>query len=217
MKGTLKRLIRILAVQSVKILSLLLAVSILSFALVSASPVDPVQQYILGLGTAVSPQQRAQIEDYWGVNEPPVQRYLGWLKEVLRGNLGESSVYRRPVADMIGERFLGSLALMLCAWVFAGVIGFGLGWDVPGKVAGQTVKKGVLYLKLRAHILAGAGLSSGIFRVAWMVPRGVFVACGGTQGKRDHRAEALPSDFAGLYLKSDVFCRHCPPHPAKAG
>ena len=89
--------------------------------------------------------------------------------------------------------------------------------DVPGKVAGQTVKKGVLYLKLRAHILAGAGLSSGIFRVAWMVPRGVFVACGGTQGKRDHRAEALPSDFAGLYLKSDVFCRHCPPHPAKAG
>ena len=127
MKGTLKRLIRILAVQSVKILSLLLAVSILSFALVSASPVDPVQQYILGLGTAVSPQQRAQIEDYWGVNEPPVQRYLGWLKEVLRGNLGQSSVYRRPVADMIGERFLSSLALMLCAWVFAGVIGFGLG------------------------------------------------------------------------------------------
>lgn len=127
MKGTLKRLIRILAVQSVKILSLLLAVSILSLALVSASPVDPVQQYILGLGTAVSPQQRAQIEGYWGVNEPPVQRYLGWLKEVLRGNLGQSSVYRRPVADMIGERFLGSLALMLCAWVFAGVIGFGLG------------------------------------------------------------------------------------------
>ena len=79
MKGTLKRLIRILAVQSVKILSLLLAVSILSFALVSASPVDPVQQYILGLGTAVSPQQRAQIEDYWGVNESPVQRFLGWI------------------------------------------------------------------------------------------------------------------------------------------
>ena len=127
MKGTLRRLFHILAVQSVKILSLLLAVSMISFGLVSASPVDPVQQYILGLGTAVSPEQRAQIEEYWGVNEPPAKRYLGWLGEVLQGNLGESAIYRRPVAELIGERFLNSLALMLCAWVLAGVTGFALG------------------------------------------------------------------------------------------
>ena len=219
MKGTLKRLIRILAVQSVKILSLLLAVSILSFALVSASPVDPVQQYILGLGTAVSPQQRAQIEDYWGVNEPPVQRYLGWLKEVLRGNLGESSVYRRPVADMIGERFLGSLALMLCAWVFAGVIGFGLGC-VMGMYRERWPDR---LLKKVCYILSSVptfwlGLVFLLVFSVWLgwFPVG-FSSPVGTQGKRDHRAEALPSDFAGLYLKSDVFCRHCPPHPAKAG
>lgn len=111
----------------VKIISLLLAVSIIAFALVSASPVDPVQQYILGLGTAVSPEQRAEIEDYWGVNEPPVQRYFSWLGQVLRGNLGESSIYRRPVSEIIGERFVNSLALMLCAWLFAGIIGFALG------------------------------------------------------------------------------------------
>ncbi|MCI8506722.1 MAG: ABC transporter permease [Lachnospiraceae bacterium] len=127
MKGTCRRIIRIFLTNSLKIISLLLAVSIVSFVLVSASPVDPVQQYILGLGTAVSPQQRAEIEAYWGVNEPPMERYLGWLSELLRGNLGESAIYRRPVADIIGERFINSLALMLCAWLLAGVIGFGLG------------------------------------------------------------------------------------------
>lgn len=127
MKGTTKRLIRIFVTYSVKILSLLLAVSVISFVLVSASPVDPVQQYILGLGTAVSPEQRAEIEDYWGVNEPPVERYFSWLDELLHGNLGESAIYRRSVADVIGERFVNSLALMLCAWLLAGVIGFTLG------------------------------------------------------------------------------------------
>lgn len=127
MKGALGRLGRIFFTYSVRTISLLLAVSVISFVLVSASPVDPVQQYILGLGTAVSPQQRAEIEDYWGVNEPPVERYLGWLSQLLRGNFGESSLYRRPVARIIGERFLNSLALMLSAWLLSGVIGFFLG------------------------------------------------------------------------------------------
>ncbi len=111
----------------IRVLSLLFAVSVISFLLVSASPIDPVQQYINGLGTAVSPQQRAEIEDYWGVNEPPIQRYFSWLGELLHGNLGESAIYRRPVGEIIGERFVNSLALMFCAWVLAGVIGFSLG------------------------------------------------------------------------------------------
>jgi len=127
MSGALKRVIRIFFTYSIKIISLLLAVSIISFVLVSASPVDPVQQYILGLGTAVSPEQRAEIEDYWGVNEPPIERYFSWLSELLKGNLGESAIYRRPVADIIGERFVNSLALMLCAWILSAIIGFSLG------------------------------------------------------------------------------------------
>lgn len=127
MKQTFARLARVFATNCIKIVTLLLAVSVLSFVLVSASPIDPVQQYILGLGTAVSPEQRAQIEDYWGVDEPPVERFFHWLSELLHGDLGISLIYRRPVADIIGERFVNSLALMLCAWVFSGLLGFALG------------------------------------------------------------------------------------------
>lgn len=127
MKETVLRLSRIFITYGVRMITLLLAVSIITFALVSISPVDPVQQYILGLGTAVSPEQRAEIEEYWGVDEPPVERYFSWLSELLRGNLGESVLYRRPVAEIIGERFVNSLALMVCAWVLSGVIGFTLG------------------------------------------------------------------------------------------
>lgn len=140
MKGSLGRLVRIFLTYSIKMTTLLLAVSVISFALVSESPVDPVQQYILGLGTAVSPEQREQIEDYWGVDEPPAERYIHWLSELLQGNLGESLLYRRPVADIIGERFLNSLALMLCAWVLSGGIGFTLGC-IMGMYQGQWPDK----------------------------------------------------------------------------
>lgn len=127
MSGVLPRLAKSFVSYAIKIVSLLLAVSVIAFALVSLSPVDPVQQYILGLDTAVSPEQRAEIEAYWGVNEPPVERYFSWLGELLKGNMGESALYRRPVAEIIGERFVNSLALMLCAWLLSGVIGFSLG------------------------------------------------------------------------------------------
>lgn len=126
MKGIFGRLGRIFLTYGVKIITLLLAVSIIAFVLVTLSPVDPVQQYIMGIGP-VSDEQRAQIEDYWGVNEPPVERYFGWLNSLLHGDLGTSLLYRRPVAEIIGQRFVNSLALMLCAWVFSGVIGFLLG------------------------------------------------------------------------------------------
>ncbi len=127
MKGKTGRLVWTALTYTLKILSLLLAVSIISFALVLASPLDPVSQYISGLGRAVSPEQRLEIEEYWGVNKPPLERYFSWLKELLKGNLGHSLIYRRPVIDVIGERFVNSLALMACAWLISGVAGFFLG------------------------------------------------------------------------------------------
>lgn len=127
MKNTIVRLLRILVKNSIKIITLLLAVSMVSFALVSISPIDPVQQYLLGLGTAVSQEKRAELEQYWGVDKPPVERYMTWLNELLHGNMGESSIYRRPVVQIISERFVNSFALMLCAWILAGLIGFALG------------------------------------------------------------------------------------------
>lgn len=127
MKETLERICGAFIRYSLKTIVLLFAVSVIAFVLVTESPINPVQQYILGLGKAVSPEQRAEIEKYWGVNEPPVERYMGWLSELLKGNLGHSTVYRQPVSRIIGQRFINSLTLMLSAWTLSGLIGFGLG------------------------------------------------------------------------------------------
>lgn len=111
---------------AVRMLTLLFAVSVIAFTLVKLSPVDPVQQYIVSNGT-VSPEQRIELEAYWGVNEPPVKQFLNWFQAVLHGDMGTSLLYRRPVMDIIKEKFLNTLALMICAWTLSGVIGFLLG------------------------------------------------------------------------------------------
>ena len=110
----------------IRAVTLVFAASIVAFVLVSLSPVDPVQQYVLGAGD-VSMEQREAIADYWGLNESPVQQYFSWLDAFLHGDMGMSLLYRQPVATVIGERFLNTFALMMTAWLFSGLIGFWLG------------------------------------------------------------------------------------------
>ena len=107
---------------------LLLGVSLTAFLLMSASPLDPLRTNVgqAALG-AMSPEQIAKLEDYWGVNTPPVERYLGWLSDFVRGDLGTSLLYRQPVTRVVGQRLQNSLWLMAAAWVLSGVLGLALG------------------------------------------------------------------------------------------
>ena len=120
MTGMVGRFGRIFLRYGCKTLLLLLAVSVIAFALVSLSPVDPVQQYVLGAG-GISAEQRAQLEEYWGVNDPPAERYITWLKALVRGDFGQSLLYRRPVLEIIGERFVNSqrLAVLRPYWLWS--------------------------------------------------------------------------------------------------
>ena len=109
-----------------RMVTLLIAVSIVSFVLVSLSPVDPVQQYV-GSVPNVSAEQREKIAEYWGLNDPPVERFLAWGSSILKGDFGVSLLYRRPVLDIVREKFAVSLALMLTSWLLSGILGFTLG------------------------------------------------------------------------------------------
>lgn len=112
----------------VKIATLLIAVSILSFILVSMSPVDPIRAYIGEVGVAnMSAENLARLEAYFGLDTPPVVRYWNWFTDFLQGNMGISLFYRQPVASVIHVKFMNSMALMAAAWIFSGVLGFALG------------------------------------------------------------------------------------------
>lgn len=107
---------------------LLITVSIVTFTLVSMSPIDPLQANVgqAALG-AMSQEQKAMLEEYWGVNVPPVRRYLNWAGGFVRGDMGISLLYRQPVSQVIGVKLSNSLFLMVFAWLISGILGLVLG------------------------------------------------------------------------------------------
>ena len=107
-------------------ITLLLAVAVFSFLLAQISPVDPVRQYIQA-NPGVSAENVEAMKEYWGLNDPPVERFFKWFSAVLHGDWGYSTTFRQPVLQVIGVRFRTSLALMAAAWVFSGVLGFAIG------------------------------------------------------------------------------------------
>lgn len=119
-------MIKFIFQKTIKLASLLIGISVLSYLLVSHSPIDPVRSYIGELGH-VSPEQREQIEEYWGLHDSKTTQFLKWGKAILKGDFGTSLTYRAPVKDIIAVRFKASLALMGTAWVLSGIFGFALG------------------------------------------------------------------------------------------
>lgn len=124
----MKHRLRFAAGKLVRMALLLLGVSVLTFALMTASPLDPLQTNVgqVALGS-MSAEQVAKLEAYWGVGTPPVQRYLSWLGDVLHGDFGTSLLYRQPVLTVVGQRLAGSLWLLLAAWGLSGLLGLVLG------------------------------------------------------------------------------------------
>ena len=123
-----------------RMLTLLVAVSILSFVLVAASPIDPLTAYI-GTNSTLSQEAKDKIAGHWGLNDPPVQRFTAWAGNFIKGDWGTSISFKKPVKKVIGERFSYSVVLMLIAWAVSGLLGF-----LAGILA--AVKKGSVWDRL---------------------------------------------------------------------
>lgn len=71
-------------------ITLLLAVAVFSFFLAQISPVDPVRQYIQA-NPGVSAENVEAMKEYWGLNDPPIERFFKWFSAVLHGDWGYST------------------------------------------------------------------------------------------------------------------------------
>ncbi|KRE82450.1 ABC transporter permease [Paenibacillus sp. Soil766] len=126
-------------IRLIRVVTLLIGLSILTFSLINLSPLDPINAYIGGDSSA-SPEQIEKIKEYWGQDKSPVEQYFSWAGAMLQGNFGSSKLYRSPVIDIIKSRFLTSLALMGTAWILSGVIGYMLGM-IAAMNRGKTTDK----------------------------------------------------------------------------
>ena len=106
------------------------AISVLSFAIIQLPPGDYVTSYIAQMassGSVVSEEEAQNLRIQYGLGQPIYVQYLKWMRLVVVGNFGMSMEWRRPVAEVIGDRLwmtvIVSVSALLLTWVLALPIG----------------------------------------------------------------------------------------------
>ncbi|MFN8556700.1 MAG: ABC transporter permease [Dehalococcoidia bacterium] len=105
-------------------LPVLWGVTVVVFLLVRLLPGD-IATYILGPGAPA--EQVAALRRDLGLDRPWHQQYLVWLGNAARGNLGYSNQYRRPVAEVIWQKFNNTIVLAAGALTLSVIIGVSVG------------------------------------------------------------------------------------------
>ena len=136
----------------------LLGASLLIFILLRVVPGDIAEILVYQTGSessAIQQKQVQQIRAELGLDKPVVLQYVDWMRDALAGDLGQSYVQRRPVAEILKERLPRSLELAVLTIVLAVV------WAIPlGVVSAVRQNSWADYL---ARMLSISGLSLPIF------------------------------------------------------
>ena len=136
----------------------LVGASILIFVLLRLVPGDIAEILVYQTGSESSAVQRRQIQQIrreLGLDRPIAAQYGDWVAGAVRGDFGQSYVQRRPVADILRERFPRSMELAILTLLLAVI------WAIPLGVVSAVRQNGPLdYL---ARLVSLSGLSLPLF------------------------------------------------------
>lgn len=139
---------------------IILVVSIATFGLILAVPGDPAARIA---GPNATEEQLERIREQIGVNDPVVVQYLRWLGDAVRGDLGESLLFLRPVTELIAERLPVTIALSLVALLFGTV-----GGVILGTIAGMDRTR-IRLVDRASMVLSSAGIATPNYWLALLL------------------------------------------------
>ena len=99
---------------------LLIVFSLFVFIIIQAPPGDFVTSYIAELAASGSAVEQGQIDalrERYGLDQPVYVQYGRWVGQMVRGDLGFSLDWQKPIQELIGERI--ALTVMLGLFTFA--------------------------------------------------------------------------------------------------
>jgi peptide/nickel transport system permease protein len=171
----------------VRLVGVLAAITLLSFAFMQAIPGDPVT---LRLGDHASPAQVRELRATFGLDRPWYVQLGLYVAGVLHGDLGESIADTQPVTAKLAQYFPATFELTAGALLFAIAAGVPAGvfaalrrrslWDVvtmSGVLLGVSIPVfwlGFMLVYLLAVLPSGLGLNlfpiSGRISLGYVVP-----------------------------------------------
>jgi peptide/nickel transport system permease protein len=108
----------------------LFLISIIAFIIIQLPPGDFVDAYAgkkTQGGVIITQDELDVMRVRLGMDKPLYQQYLKWIGGVVRGDLGFSWEYHRPVKDVIGERLPLTLVMVFATLVFTYMVAIPIG------------------------------------------------------------------------------------------
>lgn len=105
----------------------IVAISMVMFVLLNVLPGDAALM-AAGKGKMMDQQYMDTMKKEWGLDKPLHIRYLNYIYDLARGDLGKSFLRGEDVSGLIGERVWPTLKLALASIVIAVVFGIPLGF-----------------------------------------------------------------------------------------
>jgi peptide/nickel transport system permease protein len=168
-----------------------IGVIVVTFLLTRALPGDPAAYFA---GPAATQEAIEQVRAHLGLDQSLAHQFAYYLKDLVRGDLGNSLSTGQPVRTEIATRLPASLELTLCGLVFACTIAIPLGVVAatrPGSWADHLCR-----------VLATAGVSLPTFFTGLLLAYVFYYLLGfapSPLGRLDV-AYSPPSPVTGLYL-----------------
>jgi peptide/nickel transport system permease protein len=182
-------------------------VSVVVFTLVRLAPGDPAA---MKMGReAARPENKPRLEALrreMGLDRPIPVQYLFWLRDVARGDFGDSLRSKRPTLDLFLQKLPATLELVAGATLFAMVIAFPLG-ILAALRRGTLLDRAVM-----SFVSAGLAVPSFWFGLALILLFSVqlqWLPATGYVPFRDDPTENLkrlimPSVTLGVYLSATL-------------
>lgn len=104
---------------------ILFIISVLLFIMVRSAPGGPLTA--ARRNPNITEEQIQKLEEQLGLNRPLPVQYADWLGDMLRGDMGQSIKFRRPVSEMIGERIPNTLLLVGVSFLITLLIALPIG------------------------------------------------------------------------------------------
>lgn len=108
----------------VNVIPTLLIVAVIVFAVTRIIPGNPAAT-LLGPQASVQEVEKMMVE--MGLDKSYFQQFLGYIRDLLSGDLGYSYAYNMNVSDLILERFPNTIVLTLAALLIALLVGIPAG------------------------------------------------------------------------------------------
>lgn len=103
---------------------LLLLITVLCFVLIDLAPYDAMDAKVTD---KMTPAMIEQMREEAGLNDPLPVQYLRWLKNLLKGDLGQSLINKTDIATDLKEKIPNTIKLVLPSYITAFLLAIGLG------------------------------------------------------------------------------------------